>query len=421
MRKAYVEGLQPGMVLGKDVRNERGDVLLARGVTLSAKYISALRRMGFYAVYVRDGVADDVDPPDLLTERVRVATAKHVRQLFAVAFSAVSNGTRNRRQRPAQGDLMSAAVPNVARLYRDVERIIDQAANTQVLTGVASLKSHDNYTFEHSVEVAVVGVVLGLRLRLVPGELHQLALGCLCHDIGKVAVPQEILNKPGPLEQHEIEIVRKHPETGFEMLRQMIGASDIIARHVVLQHHEWQNGNGYPRLLRGLNEFSLSREGLFGRGLILPAAEIAAVAEVYASLASDQPYRKALPPTQIVKTLQKAAGSHLNEEVVRRFLSILPLYPVGTRVLVTSGRLHGYRGVVTKLDPSNAQRPVVRILFDSTGSHVTPFEVDTAEDPTIELALASHPDSSEEDEDLVLEEAVDEIDQTDEVELDTSG
>ncbi len=419
MRKAYVEELQPGMVLGKDLRNERGNILLARGVTLSAGYISAIKRMGFYAIYVRDGVADDVEPPDLLTERVRIATSKHVRQLFALALSAASNGATERRQRSAVGNLVGAAMPNVAQLYRDVERIIDQAANTQVLAGVASLKSHDNYTFEHSVEVTVVGVMLGLRLRLMPLELHQLALGCLCHDIGKVVVPQEILNKPGPLEQHELEVIRKHPETGFNMVRQIVGAPDIIARHIVWQHHERQNGSGYPRGLRGLNEFSFSREGHFGRGLILPAAEIAAVAEVYASLASDQPYRRALPAPQIVRILRRSAGSHLNEEVVRRFLSILPLYPVGTQVLVISGQLQGHRGVVTRLNPSDPQRPVVRILFDSAGAPVAPFEVDTAEDPTVELALASGT-NSEEDE-LAPEEAAEEDDQTGESERDATG
>jgi len=397
MRKAYVEELQPGMILGKDVRNERGDILLARGVTLSPRYITALRRMGFYAIYVRDGIADDVEPPDLLTERVRSATAKHVRQLFALALSAAPDGAMGPRRRSAVGNLMGAAMPSVAQLYRDVERIIDQAANTQVLAGVASLKSHDNYTFEHSVEVAVVGIVLGLRLRLMPLELHQLALGCLCHDIGKVVVPKEILNKPGPLEPHELEVMRKHPETGFDMVRQIIGESDIIARHIVWQHHERQDGSGYPRGLRGLNEFSLPREGHFGRGLILPAAEIAAVAEVYASLASDQAYRRALSPAQIVRVLRRTAGSYLNEEVVKRFLSILPLYPVGTQVLVISGQLQGHRGVVTRLNPSDPQRPVVRILFDPAGAPVAPFEVDTAEDPTVELALASCPNSEDED------------------------
>lgn len=390
MRRAFVEELQPGMVVGKEILNERGDVLLAQGVTLTPRYIEVLKDLGYYAIYVRDGVADDVEPPDILSDRVRIATAKHIRQLFSLAQDTAARSAQNQRSTAVNPTM--AAAPNFSQLYLDVERIIDRAMNAQVLSGVTSLKNHDNYTFEHSVEVAVVGVMLGIRLRLPPSDLHQLALGCLCHDIGKLAVPQDILNKRGRLKEEELILVRKHADAGYEIARQIMGTADVIARHVVWQHHERQDGNGYPRGLRGLNKFTMSRDGHFGRGLILPTAEIAALAEVYCGLASDQVYRPALPPAQIVNVLLRMAGTHLNADIVRRFLSMLPLYPIGTQVAIISGRLQGLRGVVTQVNPSDIQRPVVRILFGPNGTEVPPFEVDTSADGSLELAVAPNPE-----------------------------
>lgn len=391
MRRVYVQDLRPGMVLGKEIYNDQGSILLARGVTLTPRYIETLKSLGYYALCIRDGIADDVDPPNVLSDQVRVATCRHVRQLFAIAQSASAVQPGDKQRSPLT-NLVDAALPNVAQLYRDVEMIIDRAMDVQVLSGVATLKSHDNYTFEHSVEMAVAGVLLGLRMHLPPFELHQLALGCLCHDIGKLAVPRDILHKPGPLSEEEYVVVRQHTDKGYEIVREVMGSSDILARHVVWQHHERQNGGGYPRGLRGTNEAGYSRQERFGRGLMLPVAEIAAVAEVYSSLASDQPYRPALPPVQIVATLRAMAGSQLNREVVKRFLSILPVFPVGTEVVVIAGRLTGCRGIVIAVNPEDIQRPVVRLLVDPNGQAVDPFEVDTSQDRDVELAVAAYSD-----------------------------
>lgn len=391
MHKVYVDDLRPGMVLGKEIHNDRGQVLLTRGIALTPRYIDALKSLGFYAVYIRDGIADDVVPEDIISDEVRFAVTKHLRHLYFIAQNAPA-ASPDIRQRTAVTNLVRDAMPEVAQLYRDVEAIIDRAASAQVLSGITSLKNHDNYTFEHSVEVTVAAVLLGLRLHLMPFELNQLAMGCLCHDIGKMAIPREILQKSGPLTEEELAVVRQHPEIGYEIIRQLTGSSDILARHVVWQHHERQDGLGYPRGLRGNNMFVNPSPGRLGMGLILPVAEIAAVAEVYASMASDQPYRQSMSPAQIASALQEKAGSHLNREIVKRFLTILPVFPVGTEVVVIAGKLRGHRGVVTAIHRDDLQRPTVRILVNPSGEKIKPFEVDTREDREVELASASYMD-----------------------------
>lgn len=388
MRKVYVEQLRPGVTLGRTLYNDRGDILLSQGVELTERYIGALKKLGYYAVYIMDGLTDDIEPPEDLSEQVRMATYKHVRELFDVVQSASEIQSRGGKS-CLIARMKEAASSQVSQLYRDVEQIVDQILTAKTLSGVTSLKSHDNYTFEHSIEVAVGGVMLGKRIMMSESDLHQLALGCLCHDIGKISIPQEILNKPGRLTEEEFAQIKQHPQTGYESAQEFLRPSDLIARHVIWQHHERQDGDGYPRSLRGNNRVGDAIETRFGRSMMLPAAEIAAVVDVYSAIASDRPYRPAMQPNEIVTTLRKMAGKHLNSELVHRFLSVLPTYPVGTEVVVISRKLREHRGVVIGINPLNVHKPKVRILFDPTGRKITPIEIDTSRDTEIELATCT--------------------------------
>ncbi len=388
MRKVSLDRVQPGMVLGKSLHNERGDVLLSRGVALTPQFIEALREHGYFVIYVQDGVADDVEPPEVLSPRLRNLTYKHLHDLFNIAES-ISDVQDEVEQKDLLMQFAEGAKPQFATLYDDVAQIVESISDAETLSGIVSLQSHDSYTYEHSLEVTIAGVMLGHRLLLPLSDLHQLALGCLCHDIGKLMVPKAILGKPGRLSKEEFALVQRHPEAGYETMQRVMRSSDIVARQVVRQHHERQDGTGYPRGLRGNNRFTWGKQS-FGQGLILPAAEIAAVADVFAALASDRPYRRAMGPAEVVTTLQGMAGPHLNREIVTRFLTILPTYPISTEVVVISRKLQGYRGIVTDVHPAHMNRPTVRMLFDPHGRSIAPFEVDTSKEKEIEVATSSY-------------------------------
>ena len=391
MHNVLTEELQQGMVLARNLFNDRGDTLLAKGITLTEQYVESLQQRGFRMVYVRDGIADDVDPPELLSPKVRALTQKHLGELFSIGRKVATSVQEGKLQEEeALEQFASAAKPCFVHLYQDVQRIVQEVAGTPVISGIVSLKSHDNYTFEHSMEVAVTAVVLGERLRLRSTELEQLALGCLCHDLGKLTVPRGILNKPGTLTSDEFGLMREHPQASYQIAQRLMTPGDIIARNLVRQHHERQDGHGYPRGLRGTNHLPMGRPA-YGQTLILPAAEIAAVADVYSAVSSDRPYRRAMDPPEVAATLRKMAGTHLNREIVSRLLSILPTYPVGTEVVVVSGKLEGYSGIVTDVDPYHVNHPIVRILFDSRGHAVAPIEVDTRKEKGVELAVSPLP------------------------------
>ncbi|MCL5960782.1 MAG: HD-GYP domain-containing protein, partial [Chloroflexi bacterium] len=377
MKRVSVSELKAGDVLGRAIYNEKGATLLQRGVTLNRRYVEAIRQRGFLSVYICDGIADDVEPQEIVSEKVRVAARKHLHDVFTLVRRA---SEESQDSHPSWATRLNGTVaPLVQQLRRDVESIIYEVLSTDAVSGVISLKSHDNYTFEHSVEVTVAGVLLGKRLGLPFQTLQQLALGCLLHDIGKLVVPQDILNKSGGLSEEEFAVVRQHPQIGYEMVQEIVPSYQVLARHVILQHHERQDGTGYPHGRKGYNSILRhSTHRFMEPWRILLVAEIAAVADVYSALASDRPYRPAMESAEIVSCLQEMAGSHLNSQIVTHFLSVLPVYPIGTQVAITSGELEGWRGVVIETNPSAVDRPVVRILFDPDGQEIAPFEVDTS-------------------------------------------
>lgn len=389
MEKLYLEQLRPGMLIGQDILNEQGKLLLARRNQLTATYIEGLRERGYPAVWILNGVADEVAQPSILSSKLRSTVTKHLRELFAAVHLAA-------RAEPGQTEdslydqIAAAAKSHLADVVKDAEAMVREVGAASVVSGIVSLKSYDSYSFEHTLEVTLAAILLGHKMHLDSTELKVLALGSLFHDIGKELIPRDILNKPSRLTPDEFDLVKKHPEAGFNLVRRILGESHIIARHVVRQHHERQDGKGYPQGLKGKNNLRFMAKRGFGQGLIIPVAEIVAVADVYSALASDRPFRPSLKMEEIVSTILEMGGSHLNGELASRFVAMLPPYSVGAEVMVISGRLEGHRGVVTGFESGRPDRPTLKILCDPEGQRMDPFELDTAKEEDIILGPATY-------------------------------
>ncbi len=368
------------MALGKPLYDRNGRVLLAAGVPLNARFIEALQARGYTSVYVRDGLADDVAPADLISEEVRMVASSHLEALFTIVTKVSEHG-EPRKPSSWPGETWRV----IESLYRDVEDILDEVFASEAFDGMAAVKSHDSYTYEHSVETTVVGVMLGKRLGLQREDLRQLGLGCLLHDIGKRGVPTEVLNKPGPLTSQELAQVKEHPRIGFELIKSL-DLDSPVPQHIAWQHHEKQDGTGYPRGLHGTNRVVRSIADLGVPGRIMLLAELAAVADVFSALASDRPFRPALPPEEVARTLRALAGSHLNREVVDAFFRVVPTFPMGLRVVLNGAPFDGWRGVVVAVHPSQLHRPVVRLLQDSAGREVPHAEIDLRRYPDVSLS-----------------------------------
>jgi len=395
MYRQAVSRLKAGDVIATTLYTEAGTPLLVAGTPLDQRYIRALERRGLVAIYIRDGLADDVAPEDVVSQQVRSTVTTYVEQTFATVMRVATE-----RGAGSQGGV-DGAVANLgeqaleigddgreamADLYAGVEQLISEIIESSTVAGLESLKTHNEYTFQHSVDVAVIGTLIGKRLGLPRGRLLELALGCLLHDIGKSYLDVAILDKPGPLTEEEFTEVKKHPLMGYELVRRM-PVQSLLPAHVAYQHHEQQRGAGYPRGLVGDNTVAGRTEHeRIGSGRLLLIAEIAAVADVYSALSSDRPYRKAVLPDEIMGIVDGMAGRHLNRDVVAAMRTLVPRYPAGRWVEVVQGAHRGSRGVVAQIHPANVDRPLVRLLLGPDGETLSdPREVDTRREPDLEL------------------------------------
>jgi HD-GYP domain-containing protein (c-di-GMP phosphodiesterase class II) len=388
MYRRHISQLRPGQVIARAIYTERGEVLLGAGSTLNHFFIERLRERGVISVFLRDGLGDDVAPNDIVSEELRASTVTHLARAFDV-MSTMAQGTRlNNADRPRSVDdlvyrlgerpldLPSSGVNTLQALYKDIESLMNEILESNTIASLESLKTHNDYTFQHSVDVAVVGILLGRTAGLPRDQLRELALGCLLHDLGKMYIDEAILDKPGRLTPEEFDEIKKHPQMGFELIRRMPVFS-ILPAHVAYQHHERQDGAGYPRGLIGNNQLHRTLSERMNPKRMLLIAEIAAVADVYSALTSDRPYRPAMPLDKVGRIIAEMSGPHLNADVVRLLLHTIPMFPVGHWVEVETGKYRGWRGVVTELSVDALHQPAIRLLLDERGDRVpTPVELD---------------------------------------------
>ena len=245
-----------------------------------------------------------------------------------------------------------------------VEEINNSVArNPGALISLARLKTVDDYTYMHSVAVCALMIALARQLGLDEEQTRAAGLAGLLHDMGKAFVPNEVLNKPGKLTDEEFAIVKKHPELGHEVLANGSGAGDI-ALDVCLHHHEKTDGSGYPKGLKA-DEISLF-------------AKMGAVCDVYDAITSNRPYKAGWDPAESLRKMAEWAKGHFDEAVFQAFVKSLGIYPVGSLVLLASGRI----GVVIEQSEKSLLTPKVKAFY-STKSHsrIKPEIIDLSRPP----------------------------------------
>ena len=222
-----------------------------------------------------------------------------------------------------------------------------------VLGALVKLRGHDEYTFTHSVNVAVYALTLAQGLNCSLGELKDVGLGALFHDLGKLRIPPEILGRPGPLSGEEMALVRRHPVEGAAMLRDIPGVGPDVVR-VALEHHERTSGQGYPRGLSGgrISEFGL----------------VAGIADVYDAMTSERVYQSAMSPFAAVAKIYAGARNHFDPSLVEKFITRVGIYPVGSLVRLDSGEI----GVVSEIHRDHLLLPVVLLVRDRRGAWINP-------------------------------------------------
>lgn len=232
------------------------------------------------------------------------------------------------------------------------------AQNRTALMALTALKRYDNYTFTHMVNVSILTMAQARALGIDGTLLRELGLAGLMHDIGKVRTPTEILNKPDRLTEEEFVIMRRHVIDGAEILRRTPEIPAVVPV-VAFEHHLRIDGTGYPA---GVTRTSLNL-----------ATQLCGIADVYDAMRSQRRYQQAFPSERILAVLQQNDGSQFDQHLVRRFVQILGIYPVGNLVRLDTGEA----GVVLRANVQDPHRPHVRVVFSDTGRRLNrPYEVD---------------------------------------------
>ncbi len=226
------------------------------------------------------------------------------------------------------------------------------ARNPSALISLSRLKNADNYTYLHSVAVCVLMIALGRQLGLKDRVLKQAGIAGLLHDIGKVFIPNEVLNKPGKLTDEEFNIVKAHPLKGWEFLKDSNEANDLIL-DVCRHHHERVDGTGYP-------------DKLSGEALTL-FARMGAVCDVYDAITSNRCYKKGWEPAESIRKMAEWKNGHFDEVIFHAFVKTVGIYPTGTLLKLKSGRL----GVVTDQSKKSLTMPLVKVFFSTrSNAHI---------------------------------------------------
>ncbi len=329
-------------------------VTFARGVTVDelhafvAKFGDLEKRV---ATGMPEDVATELDSENIHVGRVTMnerapeeqSDVASIRKMYAEAVSVASMVWESAR---------SDEHPDPSSAHTMIEGLAQAVIhNRPALLALTALKEYDNYTFTHMVNVSILTMAQARGLGIDGPLLREFGLAALMHDIGKVKTPSEILNKPDKLTAEEFAIMKRHTIDGAEILR---STTDIpaLAPVVAFEHHLRVDGTGYP-------------EGVVRPTLNL-ATMLCGIADVYDAMRSQRGYQQAFPSERILTVLQRNDGSQFDQHLVRRFVQLVGIYPVGNLARLNTGEI----AVVLRVHAPDPFRPKVRILVAADGSRL---------------------------------------------------
>ncbi len=373
MLRVPVDKIQPGMVLARPVPlpQDSRRFLLQRDREIPLDLVPRLKQLGVLEVWVRQRSLEFLE--DLIDDGL----AEHQREVYWQVrrnFEAIAHNSSTQldveRFQASIGGLFS---------------FLKECSCGNVL--LQKLDAFDNYLLSHSANVCYLSLLLGLQLERYlieersakqareAKDLRELGLGCLLHDVGKMRVPPEILNKPGKLTPEEMEVMKNHPAYGYEQVKGRVSAT---VAQVVLNHHQRYDGKGYPDRIDLATGEKLT--SLAGRRIPI-FCRLATVCDVYDAATTRRCYHGAKPPVQVLHEMRTFCSGMFDPVVERAFYEIIPPFPLGQMVKLSSGM----EAVVIDFNPRHPVSPKVQGLRHPNGELI--------ENPALEeIDLAIYPD-----------------------------
>lgn len=333
MEKTALHEVRIGSIIAKDVYGIDGKLLVKKGTTFREPFNDSLREYGVREIFL---TKDDEMTAETVTQIKRSLNIRDV----------IHDKTRlhaNQQMKKTISRMNTVSNTNIRKISKLVETMIEELLeNRDFVLALSQMRSIDDYTYQHSVNVGVLSLMIGIDMELDKASLKQLGTGAMLHDIGKTMISEDIIKKPAKLTREEFTEVKKHTDYGYEMLRH----TDISeeAAQIALYHHEKYDGSGYCR--------GLKRDGipLFSR--------IVAVADVYDAMSNDRVYQKKISHDKVFREITHLGNIHFDAAVMQKFARHLNIYPTGSGVILNTGQ----RGIVLEQNCLYPESPFIRIF-----------------------------------------------------------
>lgn len=342
MRIVPLNCITKEITLAKTIYNSKGNILLRKGVLITPSLIKKIRLAEITTIYIDDGYSN-VEIEDILKPEIKHAAIKTIKDTFKAIKNTLGH---NANEKP---NLQSRLKNKVMNKYLDKLKNISEAVINDIisshhaLVNIVDIKHIGNYTYEHSLSVAVLALVIGIEMRLSRHDLYCLFIGAVLHDLGKVFISKEILEMGDNMTEESLELYKKHSLDGYSYTRENHGLS-ATSKIVILQHHEHFDGSGYPNGTYGLNIHKFSR--------------IVAICDAYDKMTSDGPNSPALPPNDVIEYLMASAGSKFDFDIVNLFIRKINPYPIGTLITLSNNET----AVVINNNINFPMRPIVQVI-----------------------------------------------------------
>lgn len=348
MRVVSVSNLSGGEILGKQIYDELGRVLLNVGVELKPFYIEKIKRLGISSVYIDDDISKNVTIEESISDKTR--------QMSKLAVKKMIEGYC--REGKADNNSVMNSVNSI---------LEDILSNKNVLINVAEISASDNNIYSHSVNVSVLATIIGTHMGYGMLKLKDIATGALMHDIGKIKIlnDKEILKQFSSQEELDKYVEFMHPKVGYDFL----GEQHVWNAYVkvsALMHHERNDGSGYPLMLQGEE--------------INQIAKIVSICDVFDNCISGRISKERKTVSEVIEYLIGMSNTYFDEEIVRKFTMNIAAFPTGSCVILSSNE----KGLVIRQNNSMPTRPVVKVIYDKYGSLLSePYDVDLLKELTL--------------------------------------
>lgn len=328
MRYIASTQLVEGMTLGQDIYDGQGRLLISRYSELKQSAIDDLLRAGTPGVYIEDEFSKDIQIQEVVSPEIRRNALKAVHDMFTTSTEGSIAGGEEQRMKQIISDL--------------VDQLLN---NEEIMYNMLEIKDYDDYTYYHSVNVAILSSMIGMQMGISKEQLAELMTAAMLHDIGKTFVDTSLLSARRKLREEEWLEMRRHPMYGYEYIHQNFNFSSFVDC-AILEHHENFDGTGYPMGLRG-NDIHLY-------------ARIIKAADVYDGMTSSRPYHDPMLPGEVIEYLMAHVGTEFDSQVVTVMLERLCVYPVGCEVVLSNGE----HALVVENHVGFILRPTIKLLSD---------------------------------------------------------